>query len=69
MRREFLDVRALEPRLFSYLYALAGGATLGESMECAGMDGGALSHALGFIFAEELVVDVALKSHPDSRAS
>ena len=61
---ESLEVRLLASPLFSYLYALAGGAPLGEAMERAEMDGDALTAALGFVFNERLVTGIALKSVP-----
>ena len=60
IRAESLEVIRLEPRLFSYLSALAGGAALGEAMDVAGLDETALLSSLGFVFSEELVIAVSL---------
>jgi hypothetical protein len=57
-RSESLEVRPLEARLFSYLYALAEGATLGAAMERAGLDEPGFLSALGFVFSEGLVTAV-----------
>jgi len=48
-------IRRLEPGLFSYLYELSQGATLGTAMSEAGLDESALLEALQFCFAEGLV--------------
>ena len=61
-RAESLEITRLEPRLFSYLHALAGSATLGEAMDVSGLDEASLLSALGFVFGEELVTAVALKN-------
>ena len=66
LRAESLEIRLLRPHLFSYLYALAGGAPLGEAMERAELDGDALVESLGFIFNEGLATGVTLKSGPRS---
>lgn len=55
------EVRALEPRPFAFLSALHGGASLGEAMSEAGLDGNALTHALGFFFGEGLVTSIRLR--------
>ncbi|MEO8018303.1 MAG: DNA-binding domain-containing protein [Pseudomonadota bacterium] len=55
-----LEVRALEPRLFSYLSALAVGAPLGEAVSTSGLDQQGLMTALGFVFNEALVCAVSL---------
>lgn len=57
-----VEVRLLEPRLFSYLCALASGATLGEAVTTAGLDEASLLSALGFLFSENLVRTVTVKS-------
>ena len=54
-RADLLEVRRLEPRLFSYLCALQAGAPLGEAVTAAGLDQPALVSALGFVFNEGLV--------------
>jgi len=60
-RVDGVEVRRLEPRVFSYLSALSAGAPLGEAVSTAGLDQSALVHALGFVFHEALVCAVALK--------
>jgi putative DNA-binding protein len=57
-RSDLLEVRPLEPRLFSYLCALAAGAPLGEAISTAGLDQAGLVSALGFVFSEGLVSSV-----------
>lgn len=57
-RSDLLEVRPLEPRLFSYLCALQAGAPLGQSVATAGLDQAALVSALGFVFNEGLVSSV-----------
>ena len=59
VRDDLPEIRALEVRLFSFLSALHGGASLGEAMSQAGLDGDALTHALAFVFNEGLVCSVA----------
>jgi hypothetical protein len=54
-RHDTAEVRRLDPALFSYLSALAGGATLGAAMSIAALDGRGLTDALAFIFHEGLV--------------
>jgi hypothetical protein len=61
-RAERVEVRLLEPRLFSYLSALAGGSTLGEAVTIAGLDQTNLLSAFGFLFSENLVRNVTVKS-------
>jgi uncharacterized protein len=61
IRAESLEIARLEPRLFSCLSALAGGATLGEAMDVSGLDETTLLSSLGFVFGEELVTAVDLK--------
>jgi hypothetical protein len=62
IRIDGVEVRRLEPQVFSYLSALAAGAPLGEAVSVAGLDQSALVHALGFVFQEALVCAVALKA-------
>ena len=57
-RTDQLEVRPLEPRLFSYLSALAAGAPLPDAIASAGLDQAALVSALGFVFTEGLVCAV-----------
>jgi hypothetical protein len=57
-RSDLLEVRPLEPRLFSYLCALEAGAPLGEAVNSAGLDQASLVNALGFVFSEGLVSSV-----------
>jgi len=57
-RADLLEVRRLEPRLFSYLCALQAGAPLGEAIAAAGLDQAGLVSALGFVFNEGLVSSV-----------
>jgi hypothetical protein len=57
-RPDLLEVRRLEPRLFSYLCALGAGAPLGAAVTTAGLDQAALVSALGFVFNEGLVSSV-----------
>lgn len=64
IRRESIQVRPLAKPLFSYISALAGGATLGEAMGAMAVDESGLLSALGFIFSEGLVTAVTLKSDP-----
>jgi uncharacterized protein len=67
-RYEIVEVQALAPDLFSYLYATAGGATLGDAMTAASVDEKRLSEILGFLFAEGLVVSVSVADGPRSRS-
>ena len=64
IRRESVEVRSLPKQLFSYISALASGATLGEAMGAIGLDEPGLLGALGFVFSEGLVTAVTLKSDP-----
>jgi hypothetical protein len=57
-RIDVLEVRALEPRLFSYLSALVAGAPLADAISAAGLDQAGLVNALGFVFTEGLVCAV-----------
>lgn len=61
-RVDLVEVRQIEPGLFSYLSALAAGAPLGEAISVAGLDQDGLVRALGFVFAENLVCAVTLKA-------
>ncbi len=56
--RDGPEVRRLEPALFSYLYALTQGASLGEAMAVAGFDEAGLLQALQFVFEEHLVCGI-----------
>jgi hypothetical protein len=62
IRNDLPDVRVLEPRLFSFLSALHGGASLGEAMGHAGFDKNALTHAMAFLFGEGLVTSISLRA-------
>jgi hypothetical protein len=57
-RLESVEVQALAEDLFSYLYATAAGATLGEAMTAASLDEGRLTEVLGFLFGSGLVCAV-----------
>jgi hypothetical protein len=57
-RDELVEVRRLPADLFSYLCAVAGGASLGDAMTAASFDEAGLLRALRFQFAESLVVAV-----------
>jgi hypothetical protein len=59
IRHESVEVEALPPDLFSYLYATAGGATLGDAMTAAALDDRRLTEILGFVFTSGLVCSVA----------
>jgi hypothetical protein len=58
-RADGVEVRQIEPRLFSYLSALAAGAPLGEAVTAAGLDQDSLVRSLGFVFSEALVCEVS----------
>jgi hypothetical protein len=58
-RIDGVEVARLGPDVFSYLSALAAGATLGEAMARAGLDGPRLAQVLGHVFGEGLVNGVA----------
>jgi hypothetical protein len=60
-RADGVEVRRVEPALFSYLSALSAGAPLGEAVSSAGFDQEGLVNALGFVFSENLVCAVAIK--------
>ncbi len=61
-RFDSIELRQVEPRLFSYLSALAAGAPLGKAISSAGLDQDGLVNALGFIFNEALVCAVSSKA-------
>jgi hypothetical protein len=63
-RTDGVEVARLAPDLFSYLSALAAGASLGEAVTGAGLDGPRLTQVLGYAFAEELVTGVSLDAAP-----
>jgi hypothetical protein len=63
-RPDGVEISILAPDLFSYLSALAAGATLGVAMARANLDGPRLTQVLGYLFSEELVRGVALRSPP-----
>jgi hypothetical protein len=52
------EIRRLKPALFSYLWALADGASLGVAMTVAGVDEPDLMQALQFVFGESLICEV-----------
>jgi len=58
-RHDRVEVRRLESGLFSFLSALAGGATLGDAMSTADLDARALTDALAFVFREGLVCSLS----------
>jgi len=58
-RHDGVEVRRLEAGLFSFLSALAGGATLGDAMTNADLDAPALTDALAFMFREGLVCSLS----------
>ena len=66
MRSDGVEVRPMEPRLFSYLSALAAGVPLGEAVTSAGLDQAALVAALGFVFSENLVCAVTIKERGEA---
>jgi hypothetical protein len=57
-RHESVEVRDLDPALFSFVSALANRATLGAAMTTAALDETALRDALRFVFAEDLVTSL-----------
>jgi Putative DNA-binding domain len=61
IRVQSLEVRPVEARLFSYLSAVAGGATVTESMAIADLDAVRLRECLRFLFEEKLVSGLASK--------
>jgi hypothetical protein len=60
IHHESLEIRALAPDLFSYICATARGATLGEAMTAANVDGPRLGEILGFLFSAEVVSSVSI---------
>jgi hypothetical protein len=58
-RSDAVEVARLAPDLFSYLSALAGGATLGEAMTRAALDGTRLTQVLGHVFGAGLVTGLS----------
>lgn len=67
-RADGVEVARLAPDLFSYLSALAAGATLGGAMARAGIDGPRLTQVLGYAFGEELVTAVSPGAAPAGTA-
>jgi hypothetical protein len=61
-RSDGVEVALLAPDLFSYLSALAAGHTLGEAMSGTALDGARLTQVLGYLFCEELVTGLSLRS-------
>jgi uncharacterized protein len=61
IRGHSVRVRALEAQVFSYLYALSHGGTLGDAVAASGLDEPGLLAALDFMFREGLVTAVTLK--------
>jgi hypothetical protein len=62
MRRSRVESIATPPDQFAFVSALAEGRTLGEAVETAAVDGERLLPFLRFLFAEELVVGIGLRS-------
>jgi len=62
IRHDSVEVRKLDRAAFSFICALAQGATLGEAMTAAALDARALTNVLAFLFAEGLVCSLTLKS-------
>jgi hypothetical protein len=58
-RADGVEVARLAPDSFSYLCALASGASLGEAMGRAGVDGDRLAQILGHAFTRQLVTGVS----------
>ncbi len=58
-RYDYPEVRRLDAGLVSFLSALASGATLGDAMSSAALDGRALTDALAFVFRERLVCSLS----------
>jgi len=54
-RHDGVEVRRIDAGPFSFLSALAGGATLGDAMSTADLDARALTDALAFVFRAGLV--------------
>lgn len=68
-RVDSVELQRLDPYLFSFLSALAAGAPLGEAVSAAGLDQDTLVRALGSVFSDALVCEVALRAAGESRAS
>jgi hypothetical protein len=60
-RADGVEIARLAPDLFSYLSALATGATLGQAWTRAALDEARLTAVLRHLFAEDLVVAVRLQ--------
>jgi hypothetical protein len=58
-RSDAVEVARLAPDLFSFLSALAAGATLGEAMTRAALEGPRLTQVLGHVFGEGLVTGLS----------
>jgi hypothetical protein len=58
--RNDIEVRTVEPAIFSWLSALAQGLNLGDAVAAAGLDEQGLLSALQASFAAELVCEVSL---------
>lgn len=56
-----IEIRILEPALFSFLSALAAGATLGHAMSLAELDEKGLTACLAFLFSEGLVTSFTVR--------
>jgi hypothetical protein len=59
-RADGVEVARLAPDLFSYLYAVKEGASLGAAMSQTGLDPARLTQVLAHLFGEGLVTGVAL---------
>jgi hypothetical protein len=62
LRDNGTEVRALAPRLFIFLSALHGRASLGDAMTSSGFDERELLDALAFAFREGLVTGLSLRA-------
>jgi len=60
VRHEFPEIRRLDLPLFSFICALHRAAPLGEAMNSAPLDEGALVQSLAFVFNEGLVCSLSL---------
>lgn len=58
LRHDAIEVRKLDRAAFSFISALSKGSSLGDAMTAATLDARALTSALGFLFAEELVTSL-----------
>ncbi len=63
---DLADVQTLAPDLFAFLSALSSGATLGEAMSTAEVDGERLTEALAFLFQTSLVVAAEVRAEADT---